>query len=128
MALQSGQGLTNVLAAARTRCHQTMTSDHAEVSHEASNIIRIQSRFSSRCCNHNAVVALTFDQASCRRYGHRSLQEFTQPDRRKGFRTIALLSAKNALRRYPKDRGRDGVVGSEPLHIAECGPCGIFLG
>ena len=84
-----------------------MTSDHVEVSHEASSIIRNHGRYPSRCCNHHAVVALTFDRASCRRYGHRSLQEFTQPDRRKGFRTIALLSAKNALspRRQPEDRG-----------------------
>ena len=52
----------------------------------------------------DAVVAFTFDQASCRRYGHRSLQEFTQPDRRKGFRTIALLSATNSLRRGPSVR------------------------
>jgi len=48
-------------------------------------------RRNGRPDNHHAVVAFTFDRASCRRYGHRSLQEFTQPDRRKGFRTIALL-------------------------------------
>ena len=60
-------------------------------SHEASNI-RNCSRYPSHCCNHHAVVAVTFDRASCRRYSHRSLQEFPQPDRSKSFRTIALLT------------------------------------
>ena len=129
--LQSGQGLNNLLVAARTRCQQTMTSDHAEVSHEASNTIRNHSRHPSHCRNHRAVVACTFDRASCRRYGHRSLQEFSQPDRRKGFRTIASLSVNNALRRPPttpsRSLARRGVV-CEPLHIGELAPCGIFLG
>jgi hypothetical protein len=96
--------------AARTRCHHTITlgSNHAEVSHEASNIIRNHSRYPSRCCNHRALVALTFDRASCRRYGHRSLQQFTQPDRRKGFRTIALLGerAETTPRRHPESGWR----------------------
>ena len=60
--------------------------------HEASNIIRNRSRYPSHCCNHHAVVTVTFDRASCRRYSHRSLQEFPQPDRSKSFRTIALLT------------------------------------
>ena len=38
------------------------------------------------------MVAITFDRASCRRYSHRSLQEFPQPDRSKSFRTTALLT------------------------------------
>src|SRR6476469_3895523 len=102
-----------------------MTSDHAEVSHEASNIIRDHSRYSSRCCNHDTVVALIFDQASCRRCGHRSLQEFTQPDRRKGFRTIALLSVNNALRRLPDDTmkivaRKDARAASLPAFCLEC--------
>jgi hypothetical protein len=62
--LQSNQGLTDLLVAARTRCHQTMTSEHAEVSHEASDIIRNHSRYPSHCCNHNAVVAFTSEPKS----------------------------------------------------------------
>ena len=123
--LLSGQGLNNLLVAARTRCQQTMTSDHAEVSHEASSINRNRSRYPSHCCNHHAVVAFTFDRASCRRYGHRSLQEFTQPDRRKGFRTIALLSVNNALRRLPDDTmkivaRKDARAASLPVFCFEC--------
>jgi hypothetical protein len=38
------------------------------------------------------VVTYTFDRAPCRRYCHRSLQEFPQPDRSKSFRTTALLT------------------------------------
>ena len=54
--------------------------------------VRNCSRYPSHCCNHNAVVAVTFDRASCRRYSDRSLQEFPQPDRSKCFGTIALLT------------------------------------
>jgi hypothetical protein len=77
-------------------------------SHEASNSVRNRSRYPSHCCNQHAVVAVTFDRASCRRYSHRSLQEFPQPDRRKGFRTIALLSGtrRDDPRRHRGDRWR----------------------
>ena len=63
-----------------------------EASHEASNIIRNRSRYPSHCCNHDAVVAINSDRASCRRYSHRSVQEFPQPDRSKSFRIITLLT------------------------------------
>ena len=66
-----------------------------------------------------------FDRASCRRYGHRSLQEFSQPDRRKGFRTIASLSVNNALRRLPDDTmkivaRKDARAASLPVFCFEC--------
>ena len=48
----------------------------------------------SHCCNHYAVVAINSDRASCHRYCHRSLQEFSQPDWSKSFRTIALLASR----------------------------------
>ena len=63
-----------------------------EASHEASNSVRNRSRYPSRCRNHHAVVAVTFDRASCRGYSHRSVQEFSQLDRSQSFRTIALLT------------------------------------
>jgi hypothetical protein len=63
-----------------------------EASHEASNIIRNRSRYPSHCCNYHAVVAINSDRASCRRHSQRSVQEFSQPDRSKSFRTIALLT------------------------------------
>jgi hypothetical protein len=69
----------------------TLIGRKPEASHEASNIIRNRSRYPSHCCNHHVVVAINFDRASCRRYSHRSVQEFPQPDRSKSFRTIALL-------------------------------------
>ena len=80
-------------------CRTNLREGNPEVSHEASDHVRNCRRCRSHYCNHHAVVVLTFDRASCRRYGHRSLQEFPQPGRDKSFRPIALLSGQNTLKR-----------------------------
>lgn len=68
-----------------------------EVSHEASDHICNCGRCRSHYCNNHVVIVFTFDRALCRRYSHRSLQEFPQLGRDKSFRAIALLSAKNVV-------------------------------
>jgi hypothetical protein len=80
-------------------CRTNLRGRKPEVSHEASDHIRNCSHCRYRYCNHHAVVVLAFDRASCRRYSRRSVQEFPQPGRGKSVRAIALLNAKNTLRR-----------------------------